>query len=148
MCTGNDLPVVFLEIFEELHENFLFWMNCHGVQCPLGCVTNPEIGSVQGAMWCVTEHMVEIVQYFLVCWPVLSFAKKLPVICGFKFRQTMLLLLDFSIVIEKLYNYCLHHLGAQALYIYIYIYGINHIIQLYIWNSWSLIMTRSEKCIT
>jgi len=50
MCTGNDLPVVFLEIFEELHENFLFWMNCHGVQCPLGHVTNPEIGSVQGAM--------------------------------------------------------------------------------------------------
>ena len=66
MCTGNDLPVVFLEIFEELHENFLFWMNYHGIQCPLGHVTNPEIGSVQGAIWHVTEHMVEIVQYYQV----------------------------------------------------------------------------------
>ena len=60
----------------------------------------------------------------------------------------MLVLLSLAIVIDKLstnhitiyilYNYCLPHLGAYALYIYIYIYGINHIIQLYIWNSWSL----------
>ena len=42
---------------------------------------------------------------FLVCWSVLPFANKLPVIYGFKFRQAILLLLGMSLAIEKLYDH-------------------------------------------
>jgi hypothetical protein len=42
------------------------------------------------------------------------------------------------ITIYILSTYCVHNLGDFGLYININIYGINCVIQLYRWNSWSL----------